>query len=185
MTPTVEEIIGAILRREGGYVNHPADKGGPTKHGITARTLADWCGLDRPVTAEEVQALDVDTARAIYRTRYVVPFDWLSDPLRSLVVDWAVTSGFDDPVKVLQTTLKRRGIYDGAIDGVAGPKTREAVVVDPDPRRTYREVFTARVEFYTRLALSDPQVRAFRKGHPDTDLENLAGWLARSLEFAL
>lgn len=174
-----------ILQREGGYVNHPADRGGPTKYGITARTLADWRGLDRLATAEEVQALDIDTARAIYRTRYVTPFDWLSDPLRSLVVDWAVTSGSDDPMRALQVSLRQRGIYNGPVDGIAGPRTKGAVVVDSDPRRTYLDVFTARVRFYAHLALDDPKVRAFRKEHPDTQLEFLAGWMSRALEFVL
>ena len=34
---TVDQMIDDILRREGGYVNHPADKGGPTKYGITLK----------------------------------------------------------------------------------------------------------------------------------------------------
>ena len=32
---TVETLIERVLDREGGYVNHPADKGGPTCFGIT------------------------------------------------------------------------------------------------------------------------------------------------------
>ena len=29
------ELINALIEREGGYSNHPADKGGPTCFGIT------------------------------------------------------------------------------------------------------------------------------------------------------
>jgi lysozyme family protein len=32
---SVDRLIDGILEREGGYVNHPADKGGPTCFGIT------------------------------------------------------------------------------------------------------------------------------------------------------
>ena len=31
----VDPLIDALIEREGGYVNHPADKGGPTCFGIT------------------------------------------------------------------------------------------------------------------------------------------------------
>ena len=29
------QIIDALIEREGGYVHNPADRGGPTKYGIT------------------------------------------------------------------------------------------------------------------------------------------------------
>ena len=31
----VDQLIDAVIDREGGYVDHPADKGGPTRFGIT------------------------------------------------------------------------------------------------------------------------------------------------------
>jgi lysozyme family protein len=31
----VEQLIEALIEREGGYINHPADRGGPTRFGIT------------------------------------------------------------------------------------------------------------------------------------------------------
>jgi lysozyme family protein len=31
----LDELINALIEREGGYVNHPADRGGPTRYGIT------------------------------------------------------------------------------------------------------------------------------------------------------
>ena len=33
----VETLIEEAIDREGGYVNHPADRGGPTRYGITQR----------------------------------------------------------------------------------------------------------------------------------------------------
>jgi lysozyme family protein len=63
----IDTILDEIIRREGGYVNHPADRGGPTKYGITAQTLGRWRKLDRPATATEVKALTETEARAIYR----------------------------------------------------------------------------------------------------------------------
>ena len=34
-TVNVDALIDTVMDREGGYVNHPADKGGPTCFGIT------------------------------------------------------------------------------------------------------------------------------------------------------
>ena len=31
----VDELIDELIEREGGYVHHPADRGGPTRFGIT------------------------------------------------------------------------------------------------------------------------------------------------------
>ena len=56
--PTVREIVDDVLRREGEFVQHPADAGGPTKFGITQATLADW--RHAPVTASDVSALTID-----------------------------------------------------------------------------------------------------------------------------
>ena len=41
---TDSEIISAILVREGGgrYTDVPADRGGPTKYGITQAALAEY-----------------------------------------------------------------------------------------------------------------------------------------------
>ena len=67
----IDTILDEIIRREGGYVNHPADRGGPTNFGITAQTLGSWRKLGRPATAAEVQALTETEARAIYRQQYI------------------------------------------------------------------------------------------------------------------
>ena len=52
---TVEQLIEDVIAREGGYVAHPADTGGPTKFGVTRATLSRWRG--HHVTAAAVQAL--------------------------------------------------------------------------------------------------------------------------------
>lgn len=63
---TFEHIIDGIIEREGGFVDHPDDRGGPTMYGITqARArLEGWEG--------PMQDMPVSFARSIYRKRYIV-----------------------------------------------------------------------------------------------------------------
>jgi lysozyme family protein len=51
----IDAMFDDVLRREGGFVDHPADRGGPTKYGITQRTLGHYLG--RAVDRAEVEAL--------------------------------------------------------------------------------------------------------------------------------
>lgn len=89
MTDT--EILDAILRREGGYVDNKADRGRCTNRGITIGTLSEW--RRHPVTCDDVRALTEDEARAIYQARYLKPFDGIEAAIKPQVVDIAVNSG--------------------------------------------------------------------------------------------
>ena len=60
----LEPMIEAVLDREGGYVNHPADKGGPTCFGIT-EAVARAHGYQGAM-----RHLPRDEAVAIYRRLY-------------------------------------------------------------------------------------------------------------------
>lgn len=63
MDPTA--LIDEVIAREGGFVDHPDDRGGPTRFGIT-ETTARAHGYTGPM-----RALPRDTAAAIYRALYL------------------------------------------------------------------------------------------------------------------
>ena len=164
---TVDAILDDLIHREGGYVHDPADRGGPTKYGITQRTLQTW--RDQVVTPTDVRRLTRDEARAIYRRRYVdAPgFATLPDPLRAQVIDNAVLSGPRQAVKDVQ-----RAIGGVTVDGRLGPQTRAAL----------RQQGVAAV--HARLL----QVRATRIGRlvqrAPAQVRFLRGWLTRITAFA-
>ena len=60
----VERLIDELIEREGGYVNHPADKGGPTCFGMT-EAVARAHGYGGAMAL-----LPRDEAAAIYRRLY-------------------------------------------------------------------------------------------------------------------
>lgn len=164
----IDTLLDEIIRREGGYVHHPADRSGPTNFGITAQTLGAWRKLGRPATATEVQALTKAEARAIYRQQYITApgFEAITHPaLLHLLVDAGVHSGPKRAVQWLQTAL---GV---TADGVIGPKTRAALAT-ADQGVLYRKVLGQRLRHLGRLITSDPRQAAFA-----------GGWMARMAEF--
>jgi|GEM_PF-4548155 len=60
---TVLTLIDRLIDREGGFVDHPADRGGPTKYGITLRTLSKWRGY--PCSREDVEAMPRSTPAVV------------------------------------------------------------------------------------------------------------------------
>lgn len=162
----VDTIISDVLAAEGGYVDHPADRGGCTHYGITVATLAAW--RQRPVTCADVAALTIDEARAIYRQRYITDpgLHQIRDQrLQALLVDFGVHSGTQRAIKTLQRLL---GV---AADGVIGPQTLAAIDHVGAPV-VGRLLLQARGEFLADLLQRDATQRVFA-----------AGWLRRLLRF--
>lgn len=170
------DIITEVLRREGWpkYTDHPADKGGPTKGGITLATLSDWRG--KAATAADVQALTEVEARDIYQARYITRprFEQIADPnLRHLVIDAGVLSG---PGQAAQWLQQAAGV---TVDGVIGPRTLAAI--NAMPANAVRLAFTAaRVRFFGRLVQNNANARAAGKDVPDQALF-IGGWLDRAM----
>jgi len=134
---SLEVILDDIIKREGGYVLHPSDRGGPTNWGITARALGEWRGLGRVASAEEVNDLTVAEAGTIYMDRYVYRpgFDAiaaLSDTVGDEVIDSGVNFGPSVPSVWLQRWLnglnrQGRDYPDLVVDGRVGPASVAAL----------------------------------------------------------
>jgi lysozyme family protein len=164
----VEQILHGVLEREGWpiYTVHPNDKGGPTKGGITLRTLEGW--RQRRCTRAELQRLTEDEALAILRRRYAeasgIPrVDDLN--LRTQLIDSAVLSGPLLAAKDLQRVL------DVTVDGIIGAQTLAAIKRD-GVTVVARRMAVARTLRLARHVQQNPDQLVF-----------LTGWLSRSLSF--
>lgn len=169
----VERMIDDILRREGGFVNHPNDRGGPTRFGITLRTLGKWrrTGVD----AEDVRNLGIEEAEAIYRANYFTgpKIHLLPERLQPLMFDMSINHGPATAVKLLQRTLNDAG-FGCSVDGGIGEETvrcakaAEAALAQQLVNRLVEQ----RVALYRAIVAGDASQKVF-----------LAGWMNRASEF--
>ena len=130
----VERFLDDLIKREGGYVNNPNDKGGETNWGITA-AVARESGYAGPM-----RNMPQSIARDIYRRQYwtAPKFDKvaeLSKPIAEELFDTGVNMGTGVPAKWLQRCLNVLNLgHEGAprypdvvIDGDIGAKTLAAL----------------------------------------------------------
>jgi lysozyme family protein len=174
---SVQEMIDDILRREGGYVDHPADRGGPTKYGITQRTLSVYIG--RAALASEVQALSEAVAREIYeRNYYIAPrIDRLPETIQPFIFDCAVNHGPRRAVKFVQSVCNQAGYTPLlSVDGAMGPKTKKAAEWAEGDMGPYflPALLEERRNFYRLIVAQRPSQEVF-----------LAGWMNRVDEFEM
>src|SRR4051794_3598459 len=142
---TFSKALALVLEQEGGYVDHPADSGGPTRYGITLATLARARGV--PVSADDVRALTESEAGAIYRDLFwnAVRADELPPGLDLATFDAAVHSGPGRAARLLQATL---GVPQ---DGIVGPVTLGAAQ-RADSAAAIRALSQRRLQFLSGLA---------------------------------
>lgn len=162
-----ETALGAVLRHEGGYVDHPRDPGGATNMGITRATLAAFRG--RPVTKAEVRGLTADEAGRIYRERYwnAVRGDELPAGVDLAVFDAAVNSGPSRAIRWLQGALAL------ARDGRMGPATLAAARM-AEPGALIRSFSAARLAFLRGLPTWPEFGRGWRRRVAETEAAALA-----------
>ena len=182
---TVKRLAQEIVSREGGYVDDPADPGGPTKYGVTLATLRGL-GVDNNrdgrVDAADVAALTQDQAVSLFVNRYYLRphLDLLPKPLQPPVFDMYVNAGAT-AVKILQRLLVARGA-NITVDGVIGAETLSAVrtaAADLGIEALANDYSIARRDFYYQLADSRPSSRKYvlaRNG-------GKGGWIRRAEEF--
>ena len=174
----LDETIDPLIEREGGYSNHPSDRGGPTKYGITEAVARahGYQGSMRQLPREE--------AAAIYKRLYRPRFDQVakrSQAIAAELLDTGVNMGSAVAVTFLQRALSalnrnQKDYADLLPDGRIGPATLSALDTFVSLRGAgadevlLRALDTLQGERYIRLAERRPANEAF-----------LYGWLANRI----
>jgi lysozyme family protein len=162
----VSDIIDMIIRNEGGFVNHPNDRGGPTNMGITQHTLEKY--LNRPVTITEMRNLEYETAYEIYERDYITGprIDTLPLSVQPIVADSSVLYGPKRAIKFLQNIVNAAGFSLITVDGVLGPNTRKHVTLAYNEMGPFfiNAYVEERIMFCERIVANNPSQSVFLKG---------------------
>ena len=145
MKANFDAWLEAVLKHEGGFVDHPKDPGGATNKGITIGTLKRL-GIDVDGDGDsdlaDLKALRRSDVARVYRLFYwdAVKGDMLSSGVDTVVADFAVNSGPSRAAKHLQRALLL------AEDGDIGPKTL-ATLAGYNALRVIDAVSASRMKF--------------------------------------
>lgn len=181
---SVQQLADAIVAREGErYTNDPNDPGGPTKYGVTIRTLRE---IEPGATIDELKNITAEDAAKIFIEYYFnkPKINLLPKPLRPSVFDMYVNAGRNS-IKILQRLLARYG-DPVAVDGGLGPATaaaaKKALHDAPMPfqKGNFVDAYgIARRNYYFRLADDHPRLRKFAR----TIAGGKGGWIKRAETF--
>ena len=176
----IDEQIDELINREGGFVDHPADKGGPTIWGIT-EAVARRQGYIGPMAV-----LQRSVAVTMYKRLYwqAPGFDKLhpiAPKVAEELFDTGVNMGTATAIGFLQRALNAlnrngRDYGDITVDRKIGPITLRALQAFLQERGALGEhVLTKAIDalqgaYYIRLAEARPAQEAF-----------LYGWLTKRI----
>lgn len=161
------KLIPFIIKFEGGYVNDPADSGGPTNKGVTINTFRSVYG--RTKTINDLKHMTENEWRHIFKSLYwdkCKADDIADQSIANLLVDWAYNSGTSLAIRHIQRIV---GVN---ADGIMGNITLSAI-----NRHSPLPLFCAlkkdRIAFFNVTAQKNPRKKKFLKG-----------WLNRVNHFA-
>jgi len=158
-----EGFAGKVLQLEGGYVNHPMDKGGPTKYGVILSTWKQY-GYDKDndgdIDAEDIKLLSEDDARYIAKKIFWDFFQ--SDSIHNqsiaeFIVDWGYNSGRTTVAKKVQK------LVNVPEDGVIGTQTLNAIN-STEQSTLFEALHVERINFLNNIVKNNPRQAVFHEG---------------------
>lgn len=150
-----------LLKKEGGYVNHPNDKGGATKYGITLATAKRF-GFDKNndgvIDSKDIMLLDENDFKVVLREFWdTCKADKIENQsLANFIVDFYYNSG----TSALKSMQRALGVTP---DGIFGQKTLDAINY-PCGHINFRNLKHARLAFVQNIVINKPDQKVFING---------------------
>lgn len=157
-----QQAFSFTLHNEGGYSNHPDDRGGKTHYGITESTA-------RRHGIQNVELLTLSDAMDIYFKEYwpvAEPIARFAPRIAIKVFDTGVVCGPRMAVKFLQRAITDLGIHVDD-DGIWGLQTLGALkrCLNEKSEDLILQYFISELTgYFTQLAHGHPSQKVFLKG---------------------
>lgn len=163
------KALAVVLKHEGGYIDDPVDKGGPTSWGISLRFLKDIkhdVDLDGDIDKDDIIALTRTHADDLYLKHF-----WLknrynliaNEKLAIKIMDMAVNMGASRSHKIVQASINE--IVDEQLesDGILDDYVIEILnLIEPEP--LLKEIRKEQAEFYLSLIKRNPEYIKYKNG---------------------
>lgn len=157
-------FIPMLQQLEGGWSNHPADRGGATMCGITYKTFCGWRSrkkqpqpsIDelRNITQEEWTDIFIDLYWKKWKADLIH-----NQSIANILVDFAWGSG---PVTAIRYIQKH--VLSVPADGICGPVTLTAINQFPNQQLLFDMIKDTRLFFIDQLIEKHPSQKVFLKG---------------------
>lgn len=160
---SVDVALKFTLKNEGGFTNHPDDRGGPTNYGIIQSEYSVFLG--RKASVDDVRKMPLSHAIAIYRQKYWAPLNLdkvIHQNVATCIFDMGVLCGTGKSAEWVQKVLGLK------VDRKIGPVTLKAIN-ETDPA-LFVELFSDyAAQYFKDIVTNRPSQKVFLKG-----------WLARA-----
>lgn len=156
MSKAFDQAFEDTIGLEDGYVDHPLDKGGPTKWGISSKSYPYM----------NIKDLSVDQAKGIYKRDYwnKLSLDEVHDyKVAGEIFDTGVNMGIETAGKITQTALNYLG-SKLKVDGIIGKVTLRTLNKYPYPRDLLKTLNGVQFVQYLDIVKGDPTQKVFARG---------------------
>lgn len=169
------KAMNLVMKSEGGWANHPKDKGGKTRYGITEGTLAAAYSKGI-VSYATLGKLTPEDAKKIYYDMFYSRYGWdkVQWFINYLGFDATVNHGIGGAARIFQSAMNT---YAPSVkpklveDGKWGPKTEARLLElwseeasEKDLKKFASIYLLRRKKFYDGIISNNPSQRVFLKG---------------------
>ena len=163
MPISFDDALKFVLKQEGGYSNHPADKGGATNKGIIQSEYNRY-RRDKNLSVRSVKDIEDKEVNEIYETQYwdKIRAQYIKAPLGLVLFDTAVNFGVAGCIRRLQKAL------NVPVTG-AWTQSISDVIHTCDAGKVALDICKMRMEWRNYISQHDPSQKVFLKGWLNRD----------------